>query len=256
MSSCTSPDPPDYCSAVSPELKLYQAFIFSVPVFFTFVLLLFFYLFYLWRRRANWHVPVFFTFVLLLFFYLFYLFYKLAIYVPPMHAFLKYTWCIANLILECGINKEMREMLPVVIFKESFLIRKHSQCSICLADYQADERLQRIPPCGHTFHIDCIDHWFSKNTTCPLCRVSLLTAPRAASVAPTDLETQAIEEDCSSNAQHHVGLRDEHTRPEDQAVDGRISDGPSQQTNVEASVVVVIATQTAGSPSSCHLSDV
>ncbi|VAI46340.1 hypothetical protein VPH35_104771 [Triticum aestivum] len=130
------------------------------------------------------------------------------------------------------------------------------KCSICLADYQADERLQRIPPCGHTFHIDCIDHWFSKNTTCPLCRVSLLTAPRAASVAPTDLETQAIEEDCSSNAQHHVGLRDEHTRPEDQAVDGRISDGPSQQTNVEASVVVVIATQTAGSPSSCHLSDV
>ncbi|XP_048534519.1 RING-H2 finger protein ATL58-like [Triticum urartu] len=228
MSSCTSPDPPDYCSAVSPELKLYQAFIFSVPVFFTFVLLLFFYLFYLWRRRANWQSL-------------------------QMRA--------DNLIrgdnprLECGINKEMREMLPVVIFKESFLIRE-TQCSICLADYQADERLQRIPPCGHTFHIDCIDHWFSKNTTCPLCRVSLLTAPRAASVAPTDLETQAIEEDCSSNAQHHVGLRDEHTRPEDQAVDGRISDGPSQQTNVEASVVVVIATQTAGSPSSCHLSDV
>ncbi|GJM85264.1 hypothetical protein PR202_ga01699 [Eleusine coracana subsp. coracana] len=52
--SCTSPDPPDYCSAESSELKLYQAFIFSVPVFFTFVLLLFFYLFYLRRRRANW----------------------------------------------------------------------------------------------------------------------------------------------------------------------------------------------------------
>jgi len=52
--SCTSPDPPDYCSAESPELKLYQAFIFSVPVFFTFVLLLFFYLFYLRRSRANW----------------------------------------------------------------------------------------------------------------------------------------------------------------------------------------------------------
>ncbi|KAF0932156.1 hypothetical protein E2562_008687 [Oryza meyeriana var. granulata] len=26
--------------------------------------------------------------------------------------------------LECGIKKEMREMLPVVIFKESFLIRE------------------------------------------------------------------------------------------------------------------------------------
>jgi E3 ubiquitin-protein ligase ATL7/58/59 len=52
--SCTSPDPPGYCSPESPELKMYQAFILSVPVFFTFALLLFFYLFYLRCHRANW----------------------------------------------------------------------------------------------------------------------------------------------------------------------------------------------------------
>lgn len=52
--SCGSSDPPTYCSAASPELKLYQAFIFSVPVFFTFILLLLFYLSYLRRRRAHW----------------------------------------------------------------------------------------------------------------------------------------------------------------------------------------------------------
>jgi len=100
--SCTSPDPPDYCSAESPELKLYQAFIFSVPVFFTFVLLLFFYLFYLRRRRANWQ---------------------------------SLRMRTNNLIrdnprLECGLKKEMREMLPVVIYKESFLIRE-TQSVIC-----------------------------------------------------------------------------------------------------------------------------
>lgn len=49
-----------------------------------------------------------------------------------------------------------------------------TRCSVCLGDYKSDERLQRIPPCGHTFHVDCIDHWLSTNTTCPLCRVSLL----------------------------------------------------------------------------------
>lgn len=52
--SCSSTNPPPYCSAASTELKLYQAFVFSVPVFFTFILLLLFYLFYLKRRRANW----------------------------------------------------------------------------------------------------------------------------------------------------------------------------------------------------------
>lgn len=46
-------DPPSCCSA-SAELKLYQAFIFSVPIFFTFILLLLFYLFYLRRRRVDW----------------------------------------------------------------------------------------------------------------------------------------------------------------------------------------------------------
>uniref|UniRef100_A0ACD5YUF7 Uncharacterized protein n=1 Tax=Avena sativa TaxID=4498 RepID=A0ACD5YUF7_AVESA len=231
--SCTSPDPPDYCSAVSPELKLYQAFIFSVPVFFTFVLLIFFYLFYLRRRRANWQ---------------------------------SLRMRTNNLIrgdnprLECGIKKEVREMLPVVVFKESFLIRE-TQCSVCLADYQPEERLQRIPPCGHTFHIDCIDHWLSKNTTCPLCRVSLLPSPKTASVDLADLEAQTVEDDSTLNAQHQAGLDSEDTRQEDQAVEqgseGLAQQGEEEHIRVEASVVVVIEPRTAddseGSPSATCL---
>ena len=52
--SCNSSDQPTYCSSASPELKLYQAFIFSVSVFFTFILLLLFCVFYLRRRSASW----------------------------------------------------------------------------------------------------------------------------------------------------------------------------------------------------------
>ncbi|KAM0874885.1 hypothetical protein ACQ4PT_037161 [Festuca glaucescens] len=231
--SCTSPDPPDYCSAVSPELKLYQAFVFSVPVFFTFVLLLFFYLFYLRRRRANWQ--------------------SLRM---RANSLIRGD----NPRLECGIKKEVREMLPVVVFKESFLIRE-TQCSVCLADYQAEERLQRIPPCGHTFHIDCIDHWLSKNTTCPLCRVSLLPAPKTASIDPADLEAQTVEEEGSLNVQHQAGLNDEETQQEDQAVEqsseGLTQQGEEQRSNVQdASVTVVVepqALETEGSPSATCL---
>ncbi|KAM0880797.1 hypothetical protein ACQ4PT_033338 [Festuca glaucescens] len=231
--SCTSPDPPDYCSAVSPELKLYQAFVFSVPVFFTFVLLLFFYLFYLRRRRANWQ--------------------SLRM---RANSLIRGD----NPRLECGIKKEVREMLPVVVFKESFLIRE-TQCSVCLADYQPEEQLQRIPPCGHTFHIDCIDHWLSKNTTCPLCRVSLLPAPKTASIDPADLEAQTVEEEGSVNVQHQTSLNDEDTRQEDQAVEqssgGSTQQGEEQRSNVQdASVAVVVEPQTAetqGSPSATCL---
>lgn len=48
------------------------------------------------------------------------------------------------------------------------------RCSVCLLDYQPEDRLQQIPACGHTFHMSCIDLWLSSHSTCPLCRLSLL----------------------------------------------------------------------------------
>ena len=45
---------PSSCCSASAELKLYQAFIFSIPIFFTLILVLLFYLFYLRRWRVDW----------------------------------------------------------------------------------------------------------------------------------------------------------------------------------------------------------
>lgn len=63
------------------------------------------------------------------------------------------------------------------------------RCSVCLGDYQADDRLQQIPGCGHTFHIDCIDLWLTTHTTCPLCRKSLLASTKPPDTS--DAETNA-----------------------------------------------------------------
>ncbi|CAN6475427.1 unnamed protein product [Victoria cruziana] len=137
---------------VSPELKLYQAFVFSVPIIFTFILLFLFYLFYLRRRRVDWS-----------------------------SLRMRTSYQAGDLICTpsgVGLKKEFREMLPIVIYKESFLIRE-TQCSVCLGDYEPNDHLQQIPSCGHTFHMDCIDNWLTKHTTCPLCRASLLPATKA-----------------------------------------------------------------------------
>ncbi|CAL9232280.1 unnamed protein product [Arabidopsis halleri] len=77
---------------------------------------------------------------------------------------------------ELGLSKDIREMLPIVIYKESFTV-KDTQCSVCLGDYQAEEKLQQMPSCGHTFHMECIDLWLTSHTTCPLCRLSLIPKP-------------------------------------------------------------------------------
>ncbi|KAE8056141.1 hypothetical protein FH972_012935 [Carpinus fangiana] len=78
--------------------------------------------------------------------------------------------------LQLGLRKDMTEILPAaVIFKDSFNSRD-PQCSVCLGNYQADDKLQEIPECGHIFHVDCIGRWLTTHTTCPLCRLSLLSS--------------------------------------------------------------------------------
>jgi hypothetical protein len=46
-----------------------------------------------------------------------------------------------------------------------------SLCSICIQNYEINDELY-ILPCNkiHTFHIDCLNKWFKKNNTCPICR--------------------------------------------------------------------------------------
>ncbi|XP_057979776.1 RING-H2 finger protein ATL7-like [Malania oleifera] len=164
---------PSGCSKASAELKLYQAFIFSVPIFFTFVLLFLFYLFYLRRRRVDWTS--------------FRMRASLTDADDPSRA-------------ELGLKKELRELLPIIVFKETFSIRD-SQCSICLGDYQGEDRIQQIPACGHTFHMECIDHWLATHTTCPLCRLSLLVSARA----PTETSNSEVEANHGSSNVENIG---------------------------------------------------
>ena len=42
-------------------------------------------------------------------------------------------------------------------------------CSICLDEYQTDERIG-VLSCGHSFHSSCIKEWLKRSKTCPLCR--------------------------------------------------------------------------------------
>jgi SUMO ligase MMS21 Smc5/6 complex component len=42
------------------------------------------------------------------------------------------------------------------------------ECSICLEELNTSNFL--LTSCNHFFHIDCINNWKKKSTTCPLCR--------------------------------------------------------------------------------------
>ncbi|CAD5180727.1 unnamed protein product [Musa acuminata subsp. malaccensis] len=44
------------------------------------------------------------------------------------------------------------------------------ECAVCLCELSRGEAARLLPTCGHAFHIECIDAWFSSHSTCPLCR--------------------------------------------------------------------------------------
>ncbi|KAK6789408.1 hypothetical protein RDI58_013207 [Solanum bulbocastanum] len=69
-----------------------------------------------------------------------------------------------------GIDKTVVESLP--FFKFSLLrgSKQGLECCVCLSKFEDIEILRLIPMCKHAFHINCIDQWLEKHSTCPLCR--------------------------------------------------------------------------------------
>ena len=52
-----------------------------------------------------------------------------------------------------------------------------TDCSICMDNYKYKQYKRILPECKHTFHKKCIDNWFKKNSSCPVCRKDFLTVP-------------------------------------------------------------------------------
>ncbi|KAM0675161.1 hypothetical protein GVAV_001504 [Gurleya vavrai] len=88
------------------------------------------------------------------------IYYGLFIIISPL---------IAILILILLITY-IRPKLPESIYKEGGDIPKQdANCTICLCDYQDDDTIKTLL-CKHHFHKDCIDHWFTVDDICPLCK--------------------------------------------------------------------------------------
>ncbi|XP_021623638.1 probable E3 ubiquitin-protein ligase RHA4A isoform X4 [Manihot esculenta] len=80
------------------QVKLYQAFIFSIPILFSIILFLLFYLFYLKRRATSLSSPT---------------------QILPTTANQS-----TQSVLSIGLNKEIKDKLPIVLFDEELRTRE------------------------------------------------------------------------------------------------------------------------------------
>lgn len=76
-----------------------------------------------------------------------------------------------------GLPRDIKDALPVYTLPDTAVfsskLEQDMLCSICLVEYEKNEELVLLP-CRHSFHHLCVETWFQKHTTCPLCRGSLL----------------------------------------------------------------------------------
>ena len=42
-------------------------------------------------------------------------------------------------------------------------------CPICLCELEPDEYVYNIA-CKHLFHVDCLEQWYARRKTCPVCK--------------------------------------------------------------------------------------
>ncbi|XP_020217052.1 RING-H2 finger protein ATL39 [Cajanus cajan] len=96
--------------------------------------------------------------------------------------------------------------IPTLNFnQEAFSNFESTQCVICLAEYKEKELLRIIPKCGHSFHLSCIDMWLRKQSTCPVCRLSLQNANEAKHVRHVPFTIrQSLDESHSNTSSERI----------------------------------------------------
>ncbi|CAB4311232.1 unnamed protein product [Prunus armeniaca] len=77
---------------------------------------------------------------------------------------------------DAGLDQTAIDSLPVFYCKDIIGSKEPFDCAVCLCEFSDQDKLRLLPNCGHAFHIDCIDTWLLSNSTCPLCRGTLLSS--------------------------------------------------------------------------------
>ncbi|PKU66706.1 RING-H2 finger protein ATL16-like [Dendrobium catenatum] len=74
-----------------------------------------------------------------------------------------------------GLEEGAIQSIPNFRYQRGRVQCSFHECSVCLNEFQEEERIRMLPNCFHVFHIDCIDTWLQTHKNCPICRSEITT---------------------------------------------------------------------------------
>ncbi|XP_044971137.1 RING finger protein 215-like [Hordeum vulgare subsp. vulgare] len=80
-----------------------------------------------------------------------------------------FTFCFAMKVHRRIIYGEQALLMACKERELDLRAAKTDDCAICLNGLEGEPAVE-LPTCEHAFHRRCISTWFSKATTCPMCR--------------------------------------------------------------------------------------
>ena len=67
-----------------------------------------------------------------------------------------------------GLDEEIINSFPKSIVDDINKLEE-KKCVICLEEFKNGDEKTTVP-CFHIFHPNCINEWFKKHDTCPICK--------------------------------------------------------------------------------------
>ncbi|TKY63253.1 RING-H2 finger protein ATL46 [Spatholobus suberectus] len=108
---------------------------------------------------------------------------------------------------DSGLDQAFIDALPVFYYKEIKGLKEPFDCAVCLCEFSEKDKLRLLPMCSHAFHITCIDTWLLSNSTCPLCRGTLLTPGFSVENPMFDFDDLRDNEHCPCNGENEFTTR-------------------------------------------------
>jgi len=105
--------------------------------------------------------------------------FRLCVTVVFYHCFLKRDrGAAATEAPPKGAEQSIIDLIPIVKYagETSGCDDCGINCAVCLASVATGDMLRELP-CGHCFHVSCIDPWLKLNKVCPLCLRDIQAPP-------------------------------------------------------------------------------